>query len=180
MCMLCRLMSAKHLSKRGIPKLHCNWTRTLAIAVLKSDGYEYSPGASTCISPTSPIISLKDVSRYEYGQAGCGRVLPRAQLSQESMPRSQLSTGCVLMAIRSYQSSNSGSSKNTTLLHLQTPSRPALFHLLLTSFWQTSLVKMFKTHSAGNVELWGFWCELNSWKRDAFGLGVQLALTYGT
>ena len=35
-CMLCRPTSASHLSRRGMPELHSNGTRTLAIAVLNS------------------------------------------------------------------------------------------------------------------------------------------------
>ena len=48
---------------------------------------------------TYPGHYHKEVSRYVYSQAGCGRVLPCPQLSQGSMPRSQLSTSCILMTV---------------------------------------------------------------------------------
>ena len=43
---------------------------------------------------------------------------------------------------------------NTALLHLETqPLKPSTCPLHPMSFWHTSLVRMFKTLSAGTVEL---------------------------
>ena len=94
------------------------------------------------------------------------------------MPRSQLSTNCVLMAMRMWQPCNSGCPWKplycTWRHNLEGCSLP--WHPM--SFWQTCLVRMFVTASTGSVELGRTACQLISEKdipqRESFQLGTQV------
>ena len=69
------------------------------------------------------------------------------------MSRSQLSTNCVLMATRTWQLCNSGRSMNTHYCSGSHNLEACCLPLASMSFWQTCIVRMFVTVSAGSVEL---------------------------
>ena len=88
------------------PLRHGSWN--LATLLLKKDvgnrciHLRYTGVQAQCLHMLFPQpIPATNIRRLAgtYSQAGCGRVLPCPQLSQESMPRSQLSTSCILMTV---------------------------------------------------------------------------------
>ena len=177
-CMLCRPMSARHLLRRGIPNLHSNWSRTLAIAVLNSDHVStvltLPPAFLQPLSaPNIRMLAAMTTSRQDAG-GSCPELffLKEACLEASFLlavfwwPWERGSN-----VIQDFHEYCFTAPRDTTLKPTACPWHPI-------SFWQTCLVRMFVTVSAGSVELWRTTFQLISERdvpqRESFQLGTQV------
>ena len=172
-------MSARHLARRGIPELHSNATRTLAITVLNSDTREYSPDTSTCILQPLPAPNISIFAATTTGRQDAGGSCPELSFQKEACLEASFSTNCVLMAMRMQQACNSGCSMNTvycTWRHtLEACSLPMASHEILTNKSSEDVLNCIcRQCGTWKDRLSAHLTEGNSPERESFQLGTQV------